>query len=288
MNRIDLYSDVSERSAAVVIRSYSTSFGLACRLLAEPVRTHVENIYAFVRIADEIVDGASAESGLSPDEISAVLDEFEEQTRQARERGFSANPIIHAFVLTAKTVGFGDELIAPFFSSMRADLTEAVHTDESFDEYVYGSAEVIGLMCLQAFLLGEARTDAERETMVRGARALGAAFQKINFLRDLADDFNTLGRSYFPGVIVGQFDEEDKRRLLDDIDQDLACSGQTLPLLPRSSRRAVVLAQTLFAELTERIRNTDASDLIHTRVSVPTATKARLFTSAFVGRTPRV
>jgi phytoene/squalene synthetase len=287
MNRIELYSDVSEKSSAVVIKRYSTSFALACRLLAEPVRTHVENIYAFVRVADEIVDGAAAESGLSVEEINTVLDELEQQTREALARGFSTNPVVHAFARTANTVGFGDELIAPFFASMRADITQTEHTPESFDTYVYGSAEVIGLMCLHAFLLGETRTEAQRETMVRGARALGAAFQKINFLRDLADDFETLGRSYFPDVSVGQFDEADKARLLADIDNDLDLSAATLPLLPKSSRRAVALAQSLFTELTKRIRNTPASTLIHTRVSVPSAVKVRLATSAALGRTPK-
>lgn len=287
MNRIELYSEVSEKSSAVVIRRYSTSFALACRLLGEPVRTHVENIYAFVRVADEIVDGAAAESGLSASEINTVLDELEQQTREALTRGFSTNPVVHAFARTANTVGFGDELIAPFFASMRADITQTEHTPESFDTYVYGSAEVIGLMCLHAFLLGETRTDTQRETMVRGARALGAAFQKINFLRDLADDFETLGRSYFPGIAVGQFDETDKARLLADIDNDLDLSAATLPLLPKSSRRAVALAQSLFTELTKRIRNTPASTLIHTRVSVPNLVKIRLATSAALGRTPK-
>lgn len=287
MNRIELYSDVSEQSSAVVIKRYSTSFALACRLLAEPVRTHVENIYAFVRVADEIVDGAAAESGLSAAEITELLDEMQQQTARALTHGFSTNPVIHAFVRTANTVGFGDELIAPFFASMRADISETVHTPESFDTYVYGSAEVIGLMCLHAFLLGETRTEAQRETMVRGARALGAAFQKINFLRDLADDFDSLGRSYFPGVTVEQFSEVDKDRLVADIDHDLDLSAAVLPLLPTSSRRAVSLAQSLFTELTERIRRTPAAELRQTRVSVPSTVKTRLALGAFLGRTPK-
>lgn len=287
MNRIELYSDVSEQSSAVVIKRYSTSFALACRLLAEPVRTHVENIYAFVRVADEIVDGAAAESGLSAAEITELLDEMQQQTARALTHGFSTNPVIHAFVRTANTVGFGDELIAPFFASMRADISETVHTPESFDTYVYGSAEVIGLMCLHAFLLGETRTEAQRETMVRGARALGAAFQKINFLRDLADDFDSLGRSYFPGVTVEQFSEADKNRLVAGIDHDLDLSAAVLPLLPTSSRRAVSLAQSLFTELTERIRRTPAAELRRARVSVPSTVKTRLALGAFLGRTPK-
>lgn len=287
MSRLSLYGRVAERASSVVIAEYSTSFGLATKLLAEPVRTHVENIYAYVRIADEIVDGAGAESGLPADRLGEALDAFEAQTTQALADGFSTNPVIHAFVLTANTVGFGNELITPFISSMRADLTETVHTPESFTAYVYGSAEVIGLMCLHAFLLGETRTDTERETMVRGARALGAAFQKINFLRDLSDDYESLGRSYFPGVAIDEFSEADKTRLLDDIDNDLDLSAATLPLLPKSSRRAVALAQSLFTELTERIRKTPASQLLRARVSVPTATKAKLALEAYLGKVPK-
>lgn len=286
MNRIELYSSVALQSSAVVIANYSTSFALACRLLDKSIRPHVENIYAFVRIADEIVDGAAAEAGLNSSEIAEVLDELQRQTREGLERGFSTNPVIHAFVQTARVAEFGEVLVEPFFASMRADITQTEHTPESFDAYVYGSAEVIGLMCLQVFMIGEVRTESERETLVRGARALGAAFQKINFLRDLADDFQTLGRSYFPALTVESFNEHDKRRLLADIDIDLAHSAQTIPLLPKSSRRAVILAQSLFTELTERIRKTPATELIHTRVSVPTVVKARLAAAATLGRRP--
>jgi phytoene synthase len=288
MNRIELYSSVAQQSSGVVISNYSTSFGLACRLLDQPVRTHVENIYAFVRIADEIVDGAAAEAGLSALQIAEVLNEMQQQTNEALVLGFSTNPVVHAFVQTARTADFGEELIEPFFASMRADISQTAHTPESFDAYVYGSAEVVGLMCLQVFLIGQTPSDDERETLVRGARALGAAFQEINFLRDLADDFQTLGRSYFPNVTVDNFTEADKERLLADIDIDLAHSAQTIPLLPKSSRRAVILAQSLFGELTKRIRKTPASQLIHTRVSVPTAVKAKLATAAALGRMPKL
>lgn len=287
MNRETLYTSVSRRASAVVIAEYSTSFGLACRLLAEPVRTHVENIYAYVRVADEIVDGAGAQAGLAVPALEKLLDEFEQQTYECLSLDFSTNPIIHSFVKTANTVGFGEELIRPFISSMRADLTETVHTPESFKSYVYGSAEVIGLMCLQAFLLNEERTELQKNQMKHGAQALGAAFQKINFLRDLADDFDSLGRSYFPGITVEQFSEAEKVELLADIDRDLEVSARALSLLPKSSRRAVVLAQTLFTELSARIAKTPAAKLRHTRVSVPSAVKARLAAQALIGKLPR-
>ena len=282
--RLSLYDRVAEQTSSVVIRRYSTSFGLASRLLGPGVRQNIENIYALVRVADEIVDGAAEDAGLDVVGAGRVLNELEAETERAMEHGFSSNLVVHAFALTERQVSFGKELTAPFFESMRADLSAKVHDQASFERYVYGSAEVVGLMCLQAFLLGENVTDHARfET---GARALGAAFQKVNFLRDLSADFETLGRSYFPDVAVDSFDEATKSRLLDDIDADLAVSAAVVPDLPRSSRRAVALAQSLFAELAMRLRATPATELIHTRVRVPNPVKARLALAAAMGAKP--
>jgi phytoene/squalene synthetase len=276
---VRLYDRVANETAAIVIRRYSTSFGLACRLLGPAVRQHVENIYALVRVADEIVDsgGAALEAGPS-------LDALEAETERAIETGFSANLVVHAFALTARQTGFGRELTAPFFESMRTDVTETAHDEASFARYVYGSAEVVGLMCLRAFLHNE-RVD-DTPTLESGARALGAAFQKINFLRDLAADFDTLGRSYFPGVRVDALTEHHKLRLLDDIDADLALSAVALRGLPRSSRRAVALAHTLFAALSRRLRATPVATLRTARVRVPNPVKARLALAAATGRLP--
>jgi len=282
--RLPLYDRVAEETASIVIRRYSTSFGLASRLLGDGVRQHVENIYALVRVADEIVDGPATEAGLDAVRAARVLNELEQETERAMTEGFSANLVVHAFALTARDVNFGSELTAPFFESMRMDLTETEHDQASFDKYVYGSAEVVGLMCLRAFLHGEQAVDVARfET---GARALGAAFQKVNFLRDLSADFESLGRSYFPDVAVESFDEATKVRLLDDIDADLAVSAAVVPDLPRSSRRAVALAQSLFAELSTRLRATPADELVRSRVRVPNPVKARLALSAALGGRP--
>jgi phytoene synthase len=276
---LSLYDRVARETASIVIRRYSTSFGLASRLLGRGVRQHVENIYALVRVADEIVDG-----GADIDLLSAAraLTDLEAETDLAMGTGFSANLVVHAFALTAREVGFGSELTAPFFESMRMDLTTKQHDRESFERYVYGSAEVVGLMCLRAFLTEETVSDLPR--LETAARALGAAFQKVNFLRDLAADFETLGRSYFPDVAVATFTDEDKLRLLDDIDADLAVSAAVIPDLPRSSRRAVILAQSLFAELSARLRATPASELVRARVRVPNPVKARLALAAALGR----
>lgn len=286
MNRLDLYTRVSERAAAVVITEYSTSFGLASRLLAPGIRRQVANIYALVRVADEVVDGASDDAGLDPAEAGRALAELERQTEHALSVGYCTNPIVHAFAATARAVGFGTELTGPFFESMRADLSATEHDAASFDRYVYGSAEVIGLMCLHSFLVGESRSAAEQDTLRAGARALGAAFQKVNFLRDLSDDYESLGRSYFPDVDVVAFTEEEKHRILDNIDTDLRVSRAALPLLPPSSRRAVILAHSLFAELARRLRATPADRILRARVSVPTPVKLRLAASAVAGRMP--
>jgi len=283
-----LYDRVAEETAGIVIRRYSTSFGLASRLLGPQVRQHVENIYALVRIADEIVDGAADAAGADRATVARILDDLERDTDDAMITGYSANLVVHAFALTARETGFGTELTAPFFASMRADLSETEHDGTSFDLYVYGSAEVVGLMCLKAFLLEATVTDAERDTLATGARRLGAAFQKVNFLRDLAADYEQLGRSYFPGVDVPSFTEADKARLLDDIDADLAISARVIPMLPKSSRRAVALAQGLFAELSARLRATPASRLVRSRVRVPNPVKLRIAAVAAAGRTPRI
>jgi phytoene synthase len=285
--RAKLYDRVAEETASVVIGRYSTSFGLASRLLEPRVRQHIENIYALVRLADEIVDGEAAAAGLSSLEAARILGELETETEFAMDRGYSSNLIVHAFGLTARETGFDAALTKPFFDSMRADLSETEHDQASFDAYVYGSAEVVGLMCLRAFLQGTEHTPAETAELETGARSLGAAFQKVNFLRDLSADFRDLGRSYFPGVKVDSFTEADKIRLLDDIDADLRTSARVIPKLPAGSRRAVSLAQSLFADLARRLRATPAERLVSTRVRVPNPVKLRIATGAALGRTPR-
>ncbi|MFT6973030.1 MAG: phytoene synthase [Pontimonas sp.] len=285
--RIELYTRVAEETSAGVIKRYSTSFGLASQLLDLRTRTHIRNFYALVRLADEIVDGVASEAGVEGVEAGRMLDALEVDTARAIEVGYSTNLIVHAFAHSARKVGVGMELMAPFFHSMRMDLSETTHTAESFAEYVYGSAEVVGLMCLEAFLEDQDATSAKKETMVRGARALGAAFQKVNFLRDLGADVQALGRSYFPDVDVDAMDESTKHRLLDDIDADLALSAAALPLLPPGPRRAVGLAHALFEALAKRIRSTPAGVLQTTRISVPNLSKVLLAARVLMGFVPR-
>jgi phytoene synthase len=283
-----LYSLAAHRASKEVIYSYSTSFGMATRLLSKDVRHHVENIYALVRVADEIVDGSAAEAQAKGAELDpeAELNAFEQETYRAMQLGFSTNLIIHAFAITAREVGISKDIVEPFFYSMRQDLTEKEHDQASFDTYVYGSAEVVGLMCLAAFVHGGSYTKEEKVALVKGARALGSAFQKVNFLRDLSADFKRLGRSYFPNVNVSNFDEQTKARLVADINEDLKVSAQSLPLLPRSARAAVTAAQLLFTELNQTIGNTEARKLIETRISVGNAKKLWLLAKSFLGAKP--
>ena len=279
-----LYDEVAHETSVMVIRRYSTSFSMASRLLGPGVREDVENIYGLVRVADEIVDGVAQGAGLAPAEVRRRLDEFEAETERAMASGYSANLIIHSFALTARKTGIATDLTRPFFASMRVDVVKKKHTKKSFDDYVYGSAEVVGLMCLKAFLVDHEVTAEQDKRFVAGARALGAAFQKVNFLRDLSADADGLGRAYFPGVDIANLTDAAKTALVANIDADLALSGAIVPELPRSSRRAVALAQSLFAELNRRIEKTPASVLRTSRISVPTTVKARLLVRALMGK----
>jgi 15-cis-phytoene synthase len=280
------YDEVARRSAAVVISSHSTSFGAACRLLAEPVRTHVRDVYALVRIADEIVD--APELGADVRRRADLLERLEDETRQALVVGWSSNLVVHAFATTARTCGIDMDLVGPFFDSMRTDLHRTEHDDATFERYVYGSAEVVGLMCLRAFLSDGTATGRQEEyaELAPGARRLGAAFQKVNFLRDLCEDHDVLGRTYFPGLVIEQFDDRHRDVILADIDADLAAAAAVIPRLPVSSRRAVAAAHGLFAALSSRLAATPAARIREERVRVPTPVKARIVARALLGGVP--
>lgn len=291
---VALYDKTARDAAAAVIARYSTSFGVACRLLGPRVRPHVRAIYALVRVADEIVDGAAESAGLSRIAAGEVLDALEVETIEAIDRGFSANLIVHAFALTARECGIRPELIHPFFASMRTDLDTATHDSASHDAYVYGSAEVVGLMCLQAFVnAGHTHPIDPAPELVSGARRLGAAFQDVNFLRDLGHDSDELGRDYLgftapaaPAVEPGTSaaaparpDAITRRRVLDRIDADLESAAAVIPQLPADCRAAVTAAHDLFAELSRRLRRDGGATR---RVRVPDPVKARIVARALV------
>lgn len=268
------YTDAATRSAGVVISCYSTSFGMACRLLGGDARRGVENIYALVRIADEAVDGAAAAAGLDPEAVAAQLDTLERETESALACGYSTNLAVHAFTATARAHGIGTELTRPFFASMRADISTSRHTDDSLGEYIHGSAEVVGLMCLRVFQSMPGAVRGHDAELQHAATRLGAAFQKVNFLRDLAADGGELGRSYFPGASAGEIDDARKAELVADIRADLAAAEAGIALLAPGARRAVALAHGLFAELVGRLDRAPAARLCSGRIRVPAAAKA--------------
>lgn len=276
---LDLYNATAEASAAVVIRRYSTSFGWASRLLDASTRDHIARVYALVRIADELVDGPAEMAGVDRETRGVLLEELEAETERALRLGFSTNLVVHAFALTAREHGIGMELCRPFFASMRRDLDASSFSAAELNDYIYGSAEVVGLMCLAVFESGSVREEGERGRLEAGARHLGAAFQKVNFLRDFADDHDDLGRAYFPGT-EKNLTESSKADIVASIRQDLRIADQSIPLLAPGCRAAVWAARAMFGELTDRIDAAPVAVLRHTRVRVPNPVKARILARA--------
>lgn len=266
-----LYDDTAARTSAGVLAAYSTSFGLGTRLLGRQAQRDIRAIYALVRLADEVVDTYRG------DDAGAELDDLEEQTARALRSGYSTNLVVHAFARTARRVGIGASETAPFFSSMRTDLTVHEHDRASYEAYVFGSAEVVGLMCVRAFLNEDRRPDEPirepDETQVAGARALGAAFQKINFLRDLGADTEELGRTYFPGTTPGRLDEAHLHTILGEINADVAVARASVPSLPRRARYAVAATLALYQRLLDEIASRPPESLLVGRVRLPTPVK---------------
>ena len=283
---LPLYTRTAAAAAGQVIGRYSTSFSWACRTLPRECRRDISSIYALVRVADEVVDGTASAAGLATGPVRAALDELEAEVERGLASGFSTNLVVHAFADVARRHGFGRELTAPFFASMRADLDVSEHDPESLETYIYGSAEVIGLMCLEVFMdLPGTRAESpeQREMLRASARRLGAAFQKVNFLRDLGADHNQLGRTYFPDTDPTELGEAEKNELLVDLRADLDAAVPGILALDRRARRAVLLAHGLFHELARRIAAVPAATLTRQRISVPTAVKTRIAARVLAG-----
>ena len=268
LSRFDAMAD---KAAAQVIAQYSTSFSLAVRTLPKPERTHIRNLYAVVRIADEIVDGTTAQANECPE---TALDLYEEQVLHAPHHRFHTDPVLHAWARTFRECRLNEDHVRAFFASMRADLTQTTFTKQELDTYIYGSAEVIGLMCLDVFLRG--RDTPHRSELEDGARALGSAFQKVNFLRDLGEDSRALGRAYFNAPL----DDALKSTLTSQIADELDRAHTAIPLLPPAARGGVAAAEALFRELNSRIAATPAAELRTTRVSVPNHVKLAITAKA--------
>lgn len=284
----DRYTAMADRAAADVIAHYSTSFTLASRLLTPAVRRDVCNLYAVVRVADEIVDGAAASAGEDAAGVRELLDAYAAAVTRAAERPFHTDPVLHAWAGTARRCGLDPAHMDAFFASMRADLDPGVHDDASLAAYIHGSAEVIGLMCLDIFRTharpGELTAD--RDWLASGAASLGSAFQKVNFLRDIGADLTVLHRHYLPTASDGTLTEDAKNALLDECATELDAGCERIPALPRGARGGVAAATALYRELVERLRAVPAAALTGpdaVRVSVPSPVKT-LVTVRAAGR----
>lgn len=269
------FDAMSNKAAATVISTYSTSFSLASRMLAPQIRRDIEALYAMVRVADEIVDGTAKAAGCMPAEIAEILDIYERNVLASLDTQFHTDPIIQAFGNTARKCHFKREHIEAFFASMRRDLSQTAYDPAQLDQYIYGSAEVIGLMCLDVFLQDLAPQPAERATMEEGAQRLGAAFQKVNFLRDWAEDSQELGRSY-----LSTFDQTSRDILIADIRGDLDAARSSIPLLPLGARAGVRAATDLYDCLVDNLEAASLEDVASGRISVSTRKKAGLATRA--------
>ncbi|MDE0572097.1 squalene/phytoene synthase family protein [Demequina sp. B12] len=266
---LELFDEASQAAAAQVIARYSSSFGMGAKLLPRAMRVHIASVYAMVRVADEVVDTYRGE------DAGEVLAGFEAQVHRAMSGRFSPDVIAHAFGVTARAVGIDRSMVDPFFASMRMDLTDTEHDAESFAQYVHGSAEVVGEMCLAVFMNTGRAPQPVPEHVRSGARRLGAAYQKVNFLRDLGSDYEERGRTYFPDVDVPTMTDADVARLTADCRADIAAAKVTLPELPQRPRAAVATTVAIFEDLLARIEATPAQELVATRVRVPLPVKAR-------------
>lgn len=265
---MELYTETSYRVSEIVTRKYSTSFSASTRLFDGNIRPHIYAIYGLVRIADEVVDTYNGT------DRKKVIQDLRQDLYGALERTYSTNPVIHAFVLTARQYGIDTSLIDPFFDSMMMDLQPAQYTDQLYKDYIYGSAEVIGLMCLRVFCQGDIVLYGKLE---KGASALGAAYQKVNFLRDMAGDYRELGRLYFPGVKFETFNESDKQKIVADIEKDFALAKKSIHNLPNGSRRAVQMSVVYYEALLTKLKNTSPVVIKQKRIRINDVHKFLLY-----------
>jgi phytoene/squalene synthetase len=270
---IDLFHKVSYDCSRVVTENYSTSFSSAIQLLHKDLRVPIYNIYGFVRFADEIVDTFHQHNKID------LLDQFKAETFSAIEKGISLNPILNSFQKTVNQFAIDLQLIHAFFKSMESDLTQNNYDRQGYEEYIYGSAEVVGLMCLYVFCEGNAR---QYEKLKSHARALGAAFQKVNFLRDIQYDFNDLSRLYFPGCDFHNFTEKDKVKIEEDIALDFKNAYQGILSLPIKARFGVYVAYKYYYSLFKKIRAIHHKEILRQRIRIPNYQKAFIILRASV------
>lgn len=270
---VALFDEVCAVCSKEVTLRYSTSFSSAIRLLHRDLRAPIFNIYGFVRFADEIVDTFHEQ------DKPVLLEAFCEETFAAIRRGLSLNPVLHSFQKTVNEFGIDHDLIRAFFRSMESDLTERAYDRQGYEEYIYGSAEVVGLMCLHVFCEGDGRRHGDLKA---SARALGAAFQKVNFLRDIQSDFNTLSRMYFPGCDFHAFTGQDKLAIEADIEADFRAAYEGIRQLPLKARFGVYVAYKYYYSLFSKIKSTQPHFILQKRIRIPNYQKAYIVLRAGV------
>lgn len=269
-----LFDDVSFKCSKLVTKSYSTSFSLAVKMLAPSIREDIYNIYGFVRFADEIVDSFQ---GYQKEQL---IQDFETDYYKALESDISLNPILNAFQITVKKNNISDDLVQAFLKSMKMDLVKSEYnTKAEYDDYIYGSANVVGLMCLKVFVQGnQEKYDALKDEAMR----LGSAFQKVNFLRDLKDDNLVLNRNYFPGVDLRSFDDEAKKAIIAEIDEDFKAAREGIKKLPLEAKFGVFTAYVYYKKLLNKLERTPSHKIGTSRIRVSNYSKAGLLAQSFV------
>ena len=268
-----LYDSISSESSKIITKKYSTSFSIAVNLLSSNIREAIYNIYGFVRVADEIVDSFEE----YPKE--ELLDRFEEEYRYSLKVGISTNPVINAFQGTVSKYNIDHALVDSFLKSMRTDLEKQNYDNqEEIDNYIYGSADVVGLMCLKVFVQGD---DEKYNNLKEPAMKLGSAFQKVNFLRDLNEDFENLNRSYFPNINPNNFTEADKSRVLLEINNDFEEAYKGIVKLPKEAKLAVYVAYKYYFNLLHKIERTPSNTLKEKRIRVSNPKKMALLVVSF-------
>ena len=265
---MDLFDEISFKISELVTKTYSTSFSIAVNSLSKEMKSAIFSIYGFVRFADEIVDTFTKVNQ------QLILDNFQRDYFEAITNGISINPILNSFVITVKKYNIPQHLVDSFLKSMKADLKKLnYNTTSELKEYIYGSADVVGLMCLMVFVNGDQRL---YKSLEKSAMKLGTAFQKVNLLRDLKSDIEQLNRSYFPEFSKEKFDEQQKNKLIIEIESDFNEALQGIKKLPGKSKLAVYIAFVYYKQLLRNLKNTPAHKIIQTRIRVADTIKLYL------------
>lgn len=274
MDARELFDQTSLECGKLITQRYSTSFTLGIQTLDKKFHAPIYAIYGFVRYADEIVDT------FHKHDKAKLLAEFRHETYLAIESGLSLNPVLHGFQLIVNRYGIDLDLIESFFQSMAMDLDFSTYSDSRYQEYIYGSAEVVGLMCLRVFVEGD---EAMYQRLKRPAQMLGSAFQKVNFLRDIKSDFEERGRVYFPGVSFELFDKLAKGHIEEDIQKDFDEALIGIAQLPEGAKLGVKVAYLYYQKLFDKIKGLSAATITHERIRIPNSQKFTLLVGTYFG-----